>query len=170
MEASPDTECKHNVQESLDAIQEQIDYINKIIADLQDYARPIKPEQVEVDLCATIPQLVATVKVPDGITLSTDCDPSLPKVKVDRTLLKRVLVNLTINSIQAMPKGGKVTIKATHTDRSIVITVADTGVGIPDEIKPKLFQPLDDYEIQGAGLRVGGGEAAGGSTGWHHNG
>jgi phosphoglycerate-specific signal transduction histidine kinase len=64
VEASHDTECKQSMHESLDAVQEQVDYINKIIADLQDYARPIKPEQVEVDLCATIPQLVATVKYP----------------------------------------------------------------------------------------------------------
>jgi signal transduction histidine kinase len=152
VEASKDAECKHNVQESLTAIQEQIDYMNKIIADLQDYARPIKPEQVEVDLCTTIPQLVATVKVPDNVTLATECDPTLPKVKVDRTLLKRVLVNLAINSIQAMPNGGKVTIKATHRDSSIIITVADTGVGIPDEIKPKLFQPLMTTKSKGQGF------------------
>ena len=152
VEDSPDNECKHNVQESLVAIQEQIDYINKIIADLQDYARPLKPEQVEVDLCSTIPQLIATVKVPDGITLVTECNPTLPKIKLDRTLLKRVLVNLTINSIQAMPKGGTVTIKATHNDHSIIITVADTGVGIPDEFKPKLFQPLMTTKAKGQGF------------------
>lgn len=152
VEESPDNECKRNVQESLVAIQEQVDYINKIVADLQDYARPIKPEQGEVDLCSTIPQLIATVKVPDGVTLVTKCNPTLPKIKLDRTLLKRVLVNLTINSIQAMPKGGTVTVKATHTDRSIIITVADTGVGIPDEIKPKLFQPLMTTKAKGQGF------------------
>lgn len=152
VEASPDTECKHNMQDSLDAIQEQVDYINKIIADLQDYARPLKPEQVEVDLCTTIPQLVATVKAPSNVTLITECEPALPKIKVDRTLLKRVLVNLAINSIQAMPNGGKVTIKAAHKDHSIVITVTDTGVGIPDEFKPKLFQPLMTTKSKGQGF------------------
>lgn len=152
VEASPDTQCKHNVQESLEAIQEQVDYMNKIIADLQDYARPLKPEQVEIDLCSAIPQLVATVKVPDNITLTTVCDPALPKMKLDRTLLKRVLVNLAINSIQAMPNGGKLTIKATCKNDNVVISVADTGIGIPDEIKPKLFQPLMTTKSKGQGF------------------
>jgi signal transduction histidine kinase len=51
-----------------------------------------------------------------------------------------------------MQKGGIVTIKATHTDLSFVITVADTGVGIPDEFKPKLFQPLMTTKSKGQGF------------------
>lgn len=152
VDISPDSECKRNVQESLAAIQEQIDYMNKIIADLQDYARPLKPEETEVDLCTAIPQLVATVKVPQNVVSVTECDRTLPKIKVDRTFLKRVLVNLAINSIQAMPNGGKLTIKATHTDGDVIITVADTGTGIPDEIKPKLFQPLMTTKAKGQGF------------------
>jgi signal transduction histidine kinase len=107
---------------------------------------------VEIDLCSAIPQLVATVKVPDNITLTTVCDPALPKIKLDRTLLKRVLVNLAINSIQAMPNGGKLTIKATCKNDNVVISVADTGIGIPDEIKPKLFQPLMTTKSKGQGF------------------
>jgi len=152
VDTSPDSQCKRRVQESLGSIQEQVDYINKIIADLQDFARPLKPEQVEVNLCTVIPQLVSTVKVPKNVDAHTECDPNLPKIKTDLTFLKRILVNLAINGIQAMPTGGKLTIKANQDSGNIIITVADTGMGIPDEIKPKIFQPLMTTKAKGQGF------------------
>ncbi len=149
---SPDSECKRGVQESLASIQMQVDYMNKIIADLQDFARPLKPEPVEVDLCNLIPQLVATVHVPNNVESHAECDSQLSKIKIDVTFLKRILVNLTTNAIQAMPNGGKLTIKAAQQNGNIVITVADTGVGIRDEIKPKIFQPLMTTKSKGQGF------------------
>ena len=142
VDSSPDSQGKRDVQESLGAIQEQVDYMNKIISDLQDYARPLKPELVEVDLCSIIPQLVSTVNIPSNIQVSAECDGNLQTIKVDLTFLKRILVNLATNAVQAMPDGGKLTIKASQQDNSVLITVTDTGVGIPDELKPKIFQPL----------------------------
>ena len=149
---SPDSQCKRDVEESLVSIQEQIDYMNKIISDLQDFARPLNPEFVDVDLCSAIPQLIATVNVPDNIEAMATCDGELPKVKLDLTFLKRVLVNLATNAIQAMPNGGKLTIKASQEAESVSITVSDTGVGIPDEIKPKIFQPLMTTKSKGQGF------------------
>ncbi len=152
VDASVDSQCKRDVQESLATIQEQIDYMNKIIADLQDYARPLKPELVEVDLCTVIPQLIVTVKVPDNIEARAECDGTLPRVKLDLTFLKRILVNLTTNAIQAMPNGGKLTIKAYQTPDNVYISVIDTGVGIPDVVKPKIFQPLMTTKARGQGF------------------
>ena len=149
---STDVQCKRDVEESLVSIQEQIDYMNKIISDLQDFARPLNPEFVDVDLCRAIPQLVATVNVPDNIEAIATCDGELPKIKLDLTFLKRVLVNLATNAIQAMPNGGKLTIKASQEAESVSITVSDTGVGIPDEIKPKIFQPLMTTKSKGQGF------------------
>ena len=147
VDSSPDSQCKRDMQESLGTIQEQVDYINKIISDLQDYARPLKPELVEVDLCHAIPQLLSTVNVPNNIHALAECDKKLSKLNLDLTFLKRILVNLATNAIQAMPNGGKLTIRAFEEDDNVSITVTDTGVGIPDEIKPKIFQPLIDHQI-----------------------
>ncbi len=152
VEDSPDGQCKRDVQESLVSIQEQVDYMNKIISDLQDFARPLKPELVEVNLCSTIPQLVATVNVPNNIQAMAECDGELPKIKLDVTFLKRILVNLATNAIQAMPDGGKLTIKVAEEANTVSITVLDTGVGIPDEVKPKIFQPLMTTKSKGQGF------------------
>ncbi len=152
VDGSPDSQCKRDVQESLVSIQEQVDYMNKIISDLQDFARPLKPELVDVELCSAIPQLLATVNVPDNVEAVARCDGDLPRIKLDLTFLKRILVNMANNAIQAMPDGGKLTIKASQEGNTISITVSDTGVGIPDEIKPKIFQPLMTTKSKGQGF------------------
>lgn len=147
-----DSEHKRGVQESLVSIQEQLDYMNKIITDLQDFARPLNPELTEVDLCMVIPQLVVTVDVPNNVEARAECDKLMPRIKLDLTFLKRILVNLVTNAVQAMPNGGILTIKAFPQDDNIVITVKDTGMGIPDEVKPKIFQPLMTTKSKGQGF------------------
>ena len=119
---------------------------------MQDFARPLKPELVEVELCSAIPQLVATVNVPDNVEAKVECDNDMPITKLDLTFLKRILVNLTTNAVQAMPNGGKLTIKAGQEAKTVFITDFDTGVGIPDEIKPKIFQPLMTTKSKGQGF------------------
>jgi PAS domain S-box-containing protein len=152
VEASSDSECKRNMGESLVSIQDQIDYMNKIISDLQDFARPLKPELVEIELCSTIPQLLETVNVPDNVEALAICNSELPKIKLDLTFLKRILVNLATNAIQAMPEGGKLTIRAAQEGNFVSIAVSDTGVGISDDAKPKLFQPLFTTKSKGQGF------------------
>lgn len=78
-----------------------------------------------------------------------ECDSELPKIKLDLTFLKRILVNLATNAIQAILEGGKLTIKASQEANTVSITVSDTGVGIPDEVKPKIFQPLMTTKSKG---------------------
>jgi PAS domain S-box-containing protein len=151
VDASPESECKNNVQESLQSIQEQVDYINKIISDLQDYARPLKPELTDIDLCAAIPKLLLTVPLSQNVEAFAICS-KMPTIRLDLTFLKRILVNLATNAIQAMPNGGKLTIRAYENASKVFISVEDTGVGIPDEIKPKLFQPLMTTKSKGQGF------------------
>jgi len=147
----PDSQGKRSIQESLRSMQEQADYINKIISDLQDYARILKPELTVVDLCTAVPQVISTVAVPNNITLTHECESNL-QAKADLTFLKRILVNLVTNSIQAMPNGGNLTIKAFRGAGKVNLTVSDTGIGIPDEMKPKLFQPLMTTKSKGQGF------------------
>lgn len=104
---------------------------------------------MEVAFCSAIPQLVATVNVPYNIQAMAECDSELPKIKLDLTFLKRILVNLATNAIQAILEGGKLTIKASQEANTVSITVSDTGVGIPDEVKPKIFQPLMTTKSKG---------------------
>jgi signal transduction histidine kinase len=67
-------------------------------------------------------------------------------------MMKRILSNLVLNALQAMPDGGQLAIKAYQKDAELFIAVKDTGVGIPEEIKPKLFTPMMTTKSKGQGL------------------
>jgi signal transduction histidine kinase len=148
----PPCEAKNYMYESIGFIEEQLNYINKIVSDLQDYARPLKPELNEVNLAETIEGSIATISIPSKIHLTAQADKQLPKLKLDPLLLKRIMVNLITNSVQAMPNGGKLTIKAFIDVNKAVITIEDTGVGIPNEIRHKIFQPLMTTKSKGQGF------------------
>ena len=82
-----------------------------------------------------------TTTIPDDLSL--DLDPQL---------MQRVLTNLILNAIQAMPEGGTLVLAASPSDGAVFITVEDSGVGIRDNIKDKLFGPLFTNKAKGTGL------------------
>jgi PAS domain S-box-containing protein len=147
----PESQTKTDVTESLDGIERNIGYINKIVADLQDYARPLNPECTEVNLYDLITNVFQPIAIPDNISPSIDIDPSV-KLLTDPTLLRRIFTNLFINAIQAMPHGGKLVVSASQKDDKATICVDDTGVGIPEEVKSKLFTPMITTKAKGQGL------------------
>jgi signal transduction histidine kinase len=138
--------------ESLGIIQEQTDYISKIVSDLQDYARPLNPELQLINACETIGQSLKSVPIPNEIKTEVICEDSTPLLMLDPTLLKRILTNLVSNSIQAMPNGGKLTVQLSMEGNKALISVIDTGVGIAEEAKPKIFSPLFTTKAKGQGL------------------
>ena len=144
-------EEKSGALESIDLIEEQTDYISKIVSDLQDYARPLKPELKETDLAKLIASIFQTVRVPNTITLKINVQ-GFPKILTDPTLIRRALANLVNNAIQAMPDGGTLELTAQKMEHEVAISVADTGKGIPEEVKSKLFTPLVTTKAKGQGL------------------
>ncbi len=150
--ALPDSEEKTNVQESLTEIEKNIYYINKIVADLQDFARPLTPKLEEVDLEATVHQVLAHLNIPGNVTVKHSIKKDFPKLKADQSYIQRILTNLATNAIQAMPKGGKLTIAASSKDGKTTITVQDTGEGIPEDVRSKLFTPLVTTKSKGQGF------------------
>jgi two-component system CheB/CheR fusion protein len=149
---SPANQQKTSLMESLDTIEEQTQYINKIVSDLQDFAKPIIPQIEEIDLHSAIKNLLSKTNIPKNIQVKTPIEDNLPKIKTDPTCLKRILTNLITNSVQAMPNGGDLTIKAFQRNTNVLITVEDTGKGIPKEIRTKLFQPLVTTKSKGQGF------------------
>jgi signal transduction histidine kinase len=65
-----------------------------------------------------------------GIEVAEELDPDLPLLRLDREKIKQVLINLVRNAIEAMPEPGRLTVASRQVDRTVVITVADTGIGI----------------------------------------
>jgi PAS domain S-box-containing protein len=139
------------IEESVEAIEENTAYINKIVSDLQDYTRPLTPNIVEVNIKDLINSTLIVANIPENIKTEVTIQENL-SLKVDPIYLRRALTNLTTNAVQAMPNGGKLTIKALSNKDRTIISVKDTGVGIPEEAKPNLFKPLFTTKSKGQGL------------------
>jgi len=91
-------------------------------------------------------------EIPKNVQTNLQVDSGVT-VFADPQLLKRVLINLVTNAVQAMPQGGILTLRAQkQTNGEVQIVVEDTGVGVPDEVKPKLFTPLFTTKSKGQGF------------------
>ena len=151
VEDIPDGKSKLSVLESLDAINESIEYINKIVKDLQDYARKTEPNIEEVNLGTIIQTSLSMIRIPENIQLIYSVEPHV-ELKTDKEYIERVLTNLITNATQAMPKGGKLTLTAFRQKNTVQIIVEDTGEGVPENIKDKLFTPLFTTKSKGQGF------------------
>lgn len=152
--AVPESEEKKNALESLKEIEKNIDYINKIVADLQDFARPLKPHMEEADIKLILNELLAKNCLPENVKVSVKVETEARKVVADSAYINRIMYNLVTNAVQAMPKGGKLTIHVLKDKKTndVIITVEDTGVGIPEQAKSKLFTPMFTTKSKGQGF------------------
>ena len=148
----PESEEKKNALESLQEIEKNIDYINKIVADLQDFARPLNPHAEEADLKLIIDDLLSKNGLPENVKASVKVETEAKKLWLTPHYINRIMYNLVNNAVQAMPKGGKLTIHAYKEANDVVITVKDTGVGIPEDVKSKLFTPMFTTKSKGQGF------------------
>jgi two-component system sensor histidine kinase HydH len=99
-----------------------------------------------------IRQLVEPQARAAGIVLEQAIPATLPEVRADRDRLKQVLLNLVLNALEAMPSGGRLGLEAAVSPSGLVLTVADTGGGIPPELLPRVFEPYVTTKTRGLGL------------------
>ncbi|MGE5533674.1 MAG: PAS domain S-box protein [Bacillota bacterium] len=153
VKSMPSSEIKNNLEESLQALEEQAIYMDKIVSDLQAFVQPVRIDKKPINLKDLIVNVLTSVSVPRNIAIRKVIREDLPQIKADLQLLKRVLINLVTNSVQAMPDGGRLTLIGQVTDEGQVsLSVQDTGIGIPETIKNKIFTPLFTTKPRGQGF------------------
>jgi PAS domain S-box-containing protein len=150
--ASEKTEDKKEAVGLLSTLDDMIRYMDKIVSDLQDYARPVGADLVETSLPDLVRAIVSSVRIPGNVQVTLDIHDGSSNLKLDATLFTRVLTNLILNAVQAMPNGGKMIIAGSSGDGSITVAVQDTGVGIAPENLEKIFDPFFTTKAQGQGL------------------
>ena len=139
------------IMEDLNTIDKQSNYMNKIVSDLQDYARPLSPEIMDIDLHLFVKHVLAGVRIPEDVEVQTKIEDELTW-KADQTMMERVLTNLVTNAVQTMPNGGKLVIAGASSKEDTTLTITDTGEGIhPDHIS-KIFDPLFTTKSKGMGM------------------
>jgi PAS domain S-box-containing protein len=148
----PEGEEKESIKESVASIRRNVEYIDKIVQDLQDYTRPLNPIAEDTNLEEIIQGLLLDASFPENIEAKYVLEEEAKEVVADPALLKRILQNLVNNAVQAMPEGGKLEIESRRENGEVAITVQDSGVGIPEDAKDKMFTPLFTTKAKGQGF------------------
>lgn len=142
-------------REVLKEVRAEVQHINRIVTDLLDTARPKPPQFRSADLNHTAEHAVIfarqqTVSKPIEIELLKN--ESLPTIEHDTGQIHQVLLNLLLNAIQAIDGMGKVKVTLSENEGFAVISVEDSGRGIPPENLPNIFRPFYTTKGHGTGL------------------
>jgi PAS domain S-box-containing protein len=148
----PEGEKKESIKESIGAIRKSVEYVDKIVQDLQYFAKPLKPSVQKTDFEEICQEVLLGNSFPENIDVKYVVEDEAKDIVSDPALLKRLLGNLVDNAVQAMPDGGKLEIRALRDLNDVVVTVEDSGVGVPEEAKSKLFTPLFTTKSKGQGF------------------
>ena len=141
--------------ESLEMIAQHADRAKKIVAGLLNFARQNKVNLKTVDLTKVINNGLKGIQIPENIELKIKNRLKDTLVDLDKDQIIQVFTNLVNNAITAMPNGGNLTIELSDDENFVIIKIADTGVGIPEENLSKIFEPFFTTKEVGKGTGLG---------------
>ena len=132
--------------------------LDGVVMEFLDFARPRNPEFKPVQLNDLLSKTISFME-PElkkhGISVTWRLDKELPTVQADQNQLYRALLNILINAVQAMPEGGSIRLATRRTsgpNRTVRISIRDSGIGINKEQLARIFQPFYTDKTRGTGL------------------
>ncbi|MEE4242476.1 MAG: ATP-binding protein [Desulfopila sp.] len=132
----------------------EIDRLNQTISGLLQFSRPRSPQITDVSAGALFAKTVSLLEADlsgKSIELHWQKEENV-RLQADPDLLLQVLMNLLKNSIRATPPGGSIVLECTKEAQSVVITVADNGSGMTEEVRERMFDPFFTTTGSGTGL------------------
>ena len=146
----------------LELIEEQVERVNHVATTLLNLARPLKPEFHEGDLREVLQRALVDTRqaiLEKGIHVTIDIPGEIPAIPMDEAQIEQALVNIIQNAVDAMDSGGELIFKfSTYESKGcnmpegVELTIQDTGMGIPEELREQIFQPFFTTKTKGTGL------------------
>ncbi|MBX7115579.1 MAG: GAF domain-containing protein [Myxococcaceae bacterium] len=147
----------------LEILQEEADRLDRIVGDLLDLARPfeaqLRPVNIQTLVAAAVDAALAHGDSTPHVKVVTALERENMPFLLDAQLMRQALLNLLLNAVQAMPQGGTITVRATvnvgleaGSRRTLTLDIEDQGIGLPVEVRRKIFQPFFTTKAKGTGL------------------
>ncbi|GAB4338708.1 MAG: ATP-binding protein [Desulfobulbaceae bacterium] len=136
-------------------IVNQVEEIKRLVSEFSDFARMPQVRKKPGDIVSVVEDIFALYReAHKHITFILECREEIPEFSFDPVQIKRILINLLDNAVSVLPEEGKITISLylNHRDNNVIMEVADTGPGIDDQIKLRLFEPYFSTKKSGTGL------------------
>jgi signal transduction histidine kinase len=157
------------------AIRDQVNTLDALTEEYLAFARFPKPHFEDESINHLLEELAAFVRpvaTRQGLTIHVATDPAVPMMEIDRALLRQAVHNLVKNGMEALSRGGALTIESRNDGDVVEIAVSDTGGGISAEVASRLFEPFFTTKPQGTGLGLSITrqiiEEHGGVLAWHN--
>jgi signal transduction histidine kinase len=139
----------------LQILERETERLKQILEDFLRYARPdemrLEPTDVNA-LCGELAEFIEPELDRVGVRLLEQYAPGLPRCRADRRLLKQAVLNPILNAQQAMPHGGELILRTSRSDGAVRIEIIDTGPGIPEHLREKVFDVFFSTKEAGTGL------------------
>ena len=145
----------------LEIVGQEIDRVTSIVKEMINFHRP---QNVEFKIINVLPVLDGVIEFLSPQLKNKDIEiikkysPDCPRVEASADNLKQVFINVIMNSMDAMPDGGKIEIAANKFHDKLQLQICDSGCGVPEEVLPSIFEPFfttkDESQGTGLGLAV----------------
>ncbi len=143
------------VREDLKLIVEQAARCKKIVGGLLNFARKNQVNHQPVNVRKLTENSMAGVLFPENIERVLNDHTTHPEASLDTEQMTQVLTNLIRNGVEAMPDGGRLTVTLEDTPGDVIFIISDTGCGISEEDRPKIFEPFYTSKEIGKGTGLG---------------
>jgi signal transduction histidine kinase len=141
------------IDDYLGILRAQIGLAERIVGDLLDFARVREPQRERIALDRVVAEQIERMGPLNGIVVDQHWAPGLPPVFADRVQLGQIILNLVANAVQAMGDQGTLTVRGlAGADGRVRLEVSDTGNGIAEEHRDRIFEPLFTTKARGLGL------------------
>jgi hypothetical protein len=161
-EGFPEDDARRGVT---DEIQKQIYKLERLVKDLLNYAKPVPTNYLPTDMNQLVDKVITFFTMqrgkPENVKIEKNFFSPLPKIMVDPNSMEQAFLNIILNAQKAMPRGGTFTISTEALPgrrddgkevQEVQIIFEDTGIGIPKENLPKIFNPFFSTRSDGTGL------------------
>ncbi|OQW99039.1 MAG: hypothetical protein BWK74_03130 [Desulfobacteraceae bacterium A6] len=148
------------LQRKLEIIGQEVERMGNLVSNLLQFSRRSQQQISTVNVCDEIEKTLELIHFQlrkRNIGVERKFEPGVPPIHADRQQLRQLFLNLFMNASDAMPEGGTLTIRVTKRpeESQICIEIADTGVGIPPEILPKVLDAFYTTKPEGKGTGLG---------------
>jgi two-component system NtrC family sensor kinase len=146
------------IKQDIEKIMKASLHAREVVKKLMLFARQTPPKKIRVNLNQVVEEGLYFLEsrcAKEGIKVACSLSEDLPEVTADPAQLTQVLVNLVVNSIQSMPKGGELTVQTKSSNESVLLIVKDTGVGMSKNVMNKIFLPFYTTKDVGRGTGLG---------------
>jgi two-component system NtrC family sensor kinase len=152
-EIPPDSKRRRILDMSLSETQR----LSEMLRNMLSFSKPQGEERREININKLIEDILLILEKQlweANIKVKSNLSPEIPYIIASPNQIRQVILNIIANAKDAMPKGGVLTVETNSERDHIIITINDTGIGIPEEIKDKIFDAFftTKHEVKGVGL------------------